>query len=180
MEAKLEAPWHPASAAPAESAALLARSIASLMRLYTPRRSSLSLFIRTAHSSSPALASLPCTTSSAARFWHTTRTLLPSYIASAAMFTISCDLPVPGGPLTTVMGTDFDSSITMSWLVSLGNTVLRRRADTESMSSLRLLYGSSPAPSPHAWSCPAPAPSRFIPRRSLISPPSSLTAFSPL
>ena len=53
------------------------------------------------YSSSPTCASRLCTTSSAAAFSDTNRTVFPCVISSAIMFAIVWLLPVPGGPSIT-------------------------------------------------------------------------------
>ena len=60
----------------------------------------------------PTLSNLLFTTSSAAIFSLTKRTVFPSAISSAIKFTIVCDLPVPGGPSTTKLWPAFTFSIT--------------------------------------------------------------------
>jgi hypothetical protein len=52
---------------------------------------------------SPAAERRRWTTSSAARFSATKRTLLPSAMRAEIALAIVCDLPVPGGPSMTAL-----------------------------------------------------------------------------
>ncbi len=71
----------------------------------------------------PTLSKRLFTTSNAAIFSLTNKTVFPDAINSAIKFTIVCDFPVPGGPSTTKLFPFFTSSITAICEESASETV---------------------------------------------------------
>ena len=83
----------------------------------------------------PALSSLRLTTSNAAIFSLTNRTVLPADSISAIMFAIVWLFPVPGGPSTTRFFPAFASRMTASWDES-ASTMLKQSPDASGRSSV--------------------------------------------
>jgi hypothetical protein len=70
----------------------------------------------------PAVVSRRCTSSSAAAFSETTSTRLPACSRQPTMFATVCDLPVPGGPLSTKLCPATAAATAARWLASASST----------------------------------------------------------